>query len=524
MPPIRVGTPDQFAAVRDAARRAGYTEAELARRCEIPSIYRFRTLRDGRAVEREVHDAFGVLLHLFLDEEPLPWSTVRAHLDADGVAALRALGLVEDAPDGERCRATVLLYPTHSLLIASDLTHPRDGGALPADAVYPAITSNTGHFLTMLPETPCDALLELCAGTGVAALAAARRCGHVWATDITERSAHFARFNAALNGIANATAARGDLYAAVAGRTFDRIVAHPPYVAEPEVHLVFRDGGEDGEQVTRGIVRGAPAHLRPGGTLHCTCAVTDRAGRPFERRLREWLGEAEGEFDVFFFPQAAHEPTHFLVERAVQGREPWSTVERRHATFARLEVERIVYGSFVVRRRTAAEGARPPLTVRRRSTPAATGADVRHEMAREAAVAAPGVEETLADAPLAASSAATFALTHALVDGAWQATACHVHLAEPFVVDAEVPPWIAALLVRCDGRRPVRTVVAELQTEGMAPDALRPEELRPLLRAFVGAGILLLPAPSPGAPSPGAPYAAMPRDAPFTTATSTVAK
>lgn len=518
-PPIRLGTPDQFAAVRDAAQRAGYTEAELVRRCEIPSVYRFRTVRDGRAAEREAHDAFGVLLHLFLDEEPLPWPTVRTHLGDDATAALRALGLVEDGPDGDRCQATVLLYPTRSLLVASDLTHQRDGDSLPADAVYPAITSNTGHFLAMLPETPCDDLLELCAGTGVAALDAAHRCGHVWATDITERSAHFARFNALLNGITNATAARSDLYSAVADRTFDRIVAHPPYVAEPEVHLVFRDGGEDGERVTRGVVMGAPAHLRPGGTLHCTCAVTDRVGRPFERRLREWLGEAERDFDVFFFPQSAREPLHFLVDRAVQGREPWSAVEQRHATFARLEVERIVYGSFVVRRRTAADGARPPLTVRRRAVPAATGADVLREMAREAAVARPEVERALVDAPLAASPAVTFALTHGLVDGEWQATACHVHVAEPFVVDAEVPPWFAALLVRCDGTRPVRAVVAELQAEGMAPEGLRPDELIPPLRAFVAAGLLLMPTPPPDAP-----YAAMPRDAPLTAATSTVAK
>lgn len=514
-PPLALGAPERFATVRAALRRAGYTEGEIARRCEIPSIFRFRTMADGRRAEREVRDAFGVLLHLFLDEESLPWATVHAHLDPDTVAALRALGLVEDADGPERCRATVLLYPVCGLVVASDLTHGRGSEALSDDAVYPAITHNTGHFLGMLPGTPCDDLLELCAGTGVAALAAAPHCGHVWATDITARSTHFAHFNALLNDIPNATAAEGDLYDAVGGRTFDRIVAHPPYVAGSEMRLVFRDGGEDGEQVTRGIVMGAPAHLRPGGTLHCTCAVTDRAGRPFERRLREWLGEAAGEFDVFFFPQTAQEPLHFLVEQAARGREPWGAVEPRAAAFARLQVERIVYGSFVVRRRAATDGARPPLTVRRRAAPTATGADVLREMAREGAAATPGFEATLADAPLAASAAATFTLTHGLVDGAWQATGCHVRLAEPFVVEAEVPPWIAALLVRCEGTRPARAIVAELQAEGMAPDGLRLDELLPLLRAFVAAGVLLPPEPA---------YAAASRDAPLAAATSTVAK
>jgi methylase of polypeptide subunit release factors len=490
--PLVLGTPEDFAAVRDLLGRAGYTETEVARRCGVPSIYAFRTLHDGRTAAAGVGDAFDALLHLFLDEEALPWEAVRALLGDDGVRALRALGLLTDADEAGCARATVLLYPTRSLVVASDRT--RWNGEMPHDVVYPAITTSTERFVTMLPESPTGDLLELCAGTGIAALLGARFSAHAWATDVTERAAHFARFNARLNDAANVTVACGDLYAAIGDRAFDRIVAHPPYVSGAEVRVAFRDGGEDGEQVTRGVVAGLPAHLRPGGSLHCTCAVTDRKGRPFERRMREWLGDAERDFDVFFFPQASHDPRHYFLDRAIGGHEAWSALQRHCESFARLEIERVVYGSFVVRRRPADAGdPGPPLTVRRRATPATRARDVERLIARETILAAearqPDGDRHLLALPLATGADVTFALTHALVDGDWQAVSCHVRLAAPFVIDADVAPWIAALLARCDGTRPAEAVVRELQAEGMAPgDALA--DLPPLVRALVGAGIL----------------------------------
>ena len=44
-------------------------------------------------------------------------------------------------------------------------------------------------FLDVMPNEPCDSFLELCSGTGIAALVAARDFAkHAWATDIADRS------------------------------------------------------------------------------------------------------------------------------------------------------------------------------------------------------------------------------------------------------------------------------------------------------------------------------------------------
>ena len=265
--PLVLGSPDQFAIVREAIAAAGYNEAEIVRQCELPSIYRFTTRRDGRTSAIGTDSAFGVLMRLFLDSEPLPWAVVQEQLGDVVVQALNALGLVEEAADGGGCQPTVLLYPTRSLLIVSDAASAREGSNMPVDIVFPAITSNTGHFVAMLPDSPTGDLLELCAGTGIAALDAARRSEHVWATDITERSVHFARFNVLLNDIQNATVAQGDLYDAVGDSVFDRIVAHPPYVPGRETVVIFRDGGEDGESPVAEVVDDGgvdrPVHRSP---------------------------------------------------------------------------------------------------------------------------------------------------------------------------------------------------------------------------------------------------------------------
>ena len=231
------------------------------------------------------HDALDVLVRLFLDNESLSWSETTALLPPDGVEAMRSLGLIRDhRTDPSRVVATVLLYHTQSLYIASDVALLADGdGSRWWDLVYAAITTNTLNFLETMPRGRCESFLDLCSGTGVAALLAATTfADHAWAIDVTDRSTEFARFNARLNGIENVTMLSGDLYAPVADLTFDRIVAHPPYVPSRETKMVYRDGGADGEEVTRRIIAGLPKHLNPGGSFHCTLhgyRPKGRAGR-----------------------------------------------------------------------------------------------------------------------------------------------------------------------------------------------------------------------------------------------------
>ncbi len=121
---------------------------------------------------------------------------------------------------------------------------------------------------------PCGAVgLDLCTGSGVLAIAAARHgCAEVTAIDVSRRAVLAARCNARLNGV-RIRSVRGDLFDPVAGRRFDLIVSNPPYVPTPTGEIPVRglarawEAGIDGRVFLDRICAGAAAHLRPGGVM-----------------------------------------------------------------------------------------------------------------------------------------------------------------------------------------------------------------------------------------------------------------
>lgn len=119
---------------------------------------------------------------------------------------------------------------------------------------------------------PGDHVLDMCTGSGVVAIAAARAgAGTVTAVDSSALSSWTARLNGMLNGVRLRTR-RGDLFEAVEDMRFDLIAANPPYLPGPwpdQRPSLTRaiDGGPDGRSLLDRITDAAPRHLRPGGTL-----------------------------------------------------------------------------------------------------------------------------------------------------------------------------------------------------------------------------------------------------------------
>ncbi len=128
---------------------------------------------------------------------------------------------------------------------------------------------------------PRDACLDL--GTGSGALAVTIACqrpeARVVGVDASEAALEVARANAARHGCAERVEfLRGSWYEPVGARSFDVIVANPPYVAAGDPHLgrgdlrfepagALTDGSRDGLDSIRAIVAGASEHLKAGGWL-----------------------------------------------------------------------------------------------------------------------------------------------------------------------------------------------------------------------------------------------------------------
>lgn len=490
--PLPTGTAEQCARLRELLIALGYTPASLAERTGSSIMDDRPDARDPRG-DGDPRDGLDVVIRLFWLSEAVPRSAMFQLLPADAWELLEGIGLVQHDPESDMCSAWFALYPVGSLFIVSDQLQSVLQDNAPADVVYPALTGSTVEFLSALPSTPCASLLDLGCGTGIAALAAAAGCaGHAWAVDIAARSTRFTEFNALLNGIANVTVLQGDVYGPVAGQTFDRIVAHPPFMPKLQATLIFADGGEDGEQITRRVVAGLGDHLRPGGRLYCRCLATDRKDAPLEQRVREMLGAAAPHFDVLVLARKTMPATQFFCQLLARGEVSAEAYAKQMGVYADLGVENLVLCTVVIERHAE---PRQPLDIRRELAPRV---EPQPELADwlfrwERAAGDPGAAAKMLPATPVASKHAEIRLAHHMDRGELRAHGCTVTTRFPFSFTFESSPGLALLLGRCDGTRTVAALLDELKQIGALPLDTEVENFLHLVRRLVGGGALEIP-------------------------------
>jgi methylase of polypeptide subunit release factors len=501
--PFVFGTREQFACARDFLRQNGYTEEDLSSSGGVSSIYELPG-EDERKTLLDETDPQSLLVRLFLDGTRFPWSTVRRTLGAE-VKALESLELLQTSHvDSDACSATVALYPNEGLYVASDKHHKIDDVAegVPGDIVYSAMTRETHRFVELMPRVPCEAYLELCSGTGIAALIAARKFAErTWAVDITERSTRFAQFNAAFNEVENCVVLEGDLYAPVAGQTFDMISAHPPYVPSFETEMVFRDGGEDGEQVTRRILAGLADHLRPGGQFWADCMMTDRDGARLEDRIRSMLGPSEAEFDVVLGQGGTLAPEEFFARTLRTGTMHPEDFDRRRKILEQLGVERFVTALFMVQRRAT---TRPVFTRRRVVSTETSAADFQWYLRWSTATAEPMSAEQFLNARPVAAPGVELRSRSIYQNGGWTAADTMLVTRRPFALEATCPSWFATLLSWCDGQRTAREHLQRLREEGVIAESGSESEFAFVIGRLADGGFVELdfaPRDRPSSPS-----------------------
>ena len=500
--PFVLGTREQFRRARGFLRQNGYTETDLCAAAGVSSIYELPGEDERTSALRDETDPQALLVRLFLDGARFPWPTVRRTFGTE-VEALESLGLLQSSlVDSDACSASVALYPNEGLYIASDKHHRIDDVAdgVPGDIVYSAMTRETHRFVELMPRVECDSYLELCSGTGIAALIAARKFAkRAWAVDITERSTRFARFNTAFNEVENCVVLEGDLYAPVAGQTFDMISAHPPYVPSFETEMVFRDGGEDGEQVTRRILAGLADHLRPGGQFWADCMMTDRDGARLEDRIRSMIGAAEAEFDVVLGQGGTLDPEEFFVRTLRTGTTHPEDFDRRRKILEQLGVERFVTALFMVQRRAT---ARPVFTRRRIVSTETSAADFQWYLRWSTATAAPMSAEAFLDARPLAAPGVELRSRSIYQNGGWTTADTMLVTRRPFALEATCPPWFATLLGWCDGQRTAREHLQRLRDEGMIAESGSESEFAFVIGRLADGGFVELDfAPRAGASS-----------------------
>lgn len=121
-------------------------------------------------------------------------------------------------------------------------------------------------------------ILDLCTGSGVVAISIGNYVDNceIVAVDISKNALEIAKNNAFKNGVQNITWLLSNLFDKVEGK-FDIIVSNPPYIKkdviptlEKEVQkepIIALDGGQDGLDFYREIIRKAPNYLKEDGAI-----------------------------------------------------------------------------------------------------------------------------------------------------------------------------------------------------------------------------------------------------------------
>jgi methylase of polypeptide subunit release factors len=494
-----LGSEEEFAAVRGILAECGFTPQPICDRLGIAALDTYQPNRFAAANLRTAEQAVDALILLLMDGEFVPAEALERLLPAGAVEKLASLDLIARDPERpDMWFGGCILFPTRGMWLASDRVALLGSDSLPAsgDLVFPAAIENTVAFLATLPETPCTALLDLGTGSGVAALDGARYATRVWGTDIAERSVHFAEFNRRLNGIPNAAMLQGDLYAPVEGLTFDRIVTHPPYVPARRNAMIFRDGGEDGEQILRGIVEGLPRFLRPGGRFHSFVVAADCEDQWFEERLRLWLGAAESEFDLVLAAHTLTDPRDLTANSFLGQNTALEDIRYRHEIWSRRKVNFLFNGSVLIRRHDA---ARPAITARVLKGEGFNPKHVEWLLEWSTEIHDATCLDRLMEVRPFLSPHAELAVTHRVRDGHLAPEVFSLRSNRPFEADCLIDPWLAQIVAQCDGKTTWREHFERATRGGAIPEAAPAGEFLDILEPLVSNGLLwIVEKPLPG--------------------------
>lgn len=504
--PLRIGSREDFARVREAFRAASFDDATVCR------VLKIKDMSDLGAVDPLKTDITGLIskadlsgvsehlsffIRAFLFLEFVSREEVTRLFDRQTIYSFLALDVlrIEAANDEAQYYTPAFIYPVAGFVVASDLYRNRDNStfAPPPDVVFPAIYSGTLRFLNVMGKSPARDALDLCAGSGIGALALSRHVERAVSSDITERASHFALFNKMLNERENVEVVCGDLYEPVKGRTFDRIVAHPPYMPALKSSVIWRDGGETGELLTRSIVAGLPEYLRRGGFFYTLCIGLDTKDAPFEERARGWLGDGAREFDVIFAGGQEQKPAQVAKNIAFRNKSYGDAeVAELTGAFESAGATNVVYGALVIHRREAVEAE--PLTLRAGFTSSTEGADFEWTIKWNQERKHPSFLERLLQSRPRLAPHLHVTVKHTVQDGELLPKDFVIETDKPFLAATRIDGWTVPLIAEFTGERTPAEVYNLAREADAVPEDFQLEDFASLVERLLERGYLMLDA------------------------------
>ncbi len=457
-------SPPDAQTVRDFLCTTGYTDTEFRSRPGLRDLgpaSRLYLLEYVREPNR-----LNVLLRLLLFGLKVEQKTVASVVPPSILQILLQARIVTS--EGDWLVPSVMLTPLDGFWFAADPM----GRLLSEDSGDIVLWANpTTRILNLFSiRRRVSEALDLGSGCGVLSVLASPYSERVTATDLNPRAETFTRFNASLNGAENIECFTGDTYETVKDRTFDLILANPPFFVTPSSTQMFCENPMALDGYCRRVVREGASRLAEGGYLQMTFEWVQIHGQSWQDRVAEWL-EGTG-CDAWVLRSYVRDPAAYAQDRirdefahspekARQKFNGWLAYYRENG------VEQICGGMLVMRRRSAANW------LRIEELPLDVGEPVGDQVEQVF-----GTQTLLSQHP---SDAQLLALKPRLAPEArleqqlrqsgtkWAPASLRLAISKglPGTIAVEWP--VAEFLARCDGTRTLEALVRETATAASAP-------------------------------------------------------
>lgn len=449
---------------RQFLRDAGYTHEEFRSRSG------FKDINPGSLpflleYTREPN-RLNTLLRLFLLGVEVDPAIVRETFPAGIFDAVAGCGLILE--DAGSAASSAMITPLDSYWFAADQMHRMRSPDAGDVVLWANATTRVLDLFSI--RRPASATLDLGSGCGVISVLAAAHSERVIATDLNPRAEAFTRFNAALNGIENIECFTGDTYEPVKDRTFDRILANPPFFVTPSSDQMFCENSMALDGYCRRVLREGAGMLNEGGFLQMTCEWVQVTGQTWQERLAGWL-EATG-CDAWVLRSYVRSPEAYANER-IRGEfmEGGDKAAARFSSWVAYyrenKVEEICGGMIMIRRRQGANWFRVDELPVEAAEP--VGQQVLRVFANQTILSAhPSDAELLGLEPLLVPECR---LEHQFQQsgGTWAPAGLRLVLSGGLPGNIAVEWPVAQFLAQCDGKRALGGLIRQTAESANAP-------------------------------------------------------
>jgi len=463
--PALTAGPEDYHQLRAVLAAANYTDEGVVKTLGMDTLTRLQEKRIPVLLRRtNGRTPLETLIRLFILGQPVDASATRAALAPMTPEKWAAMGLIEIA--ASEVRALVQLRCYQGMVVAYDFAR-RGPGGLRGDYVM-GVSASSLVLAGMTVRRQINAALDVGSGCGIEAFLAARHSRRVVAVDYNPRAVAMTRFNAALNQLDNVECRQGDMFAPVAGDAFDLIISNPPFIISPDHSHMFLNSGTDGDDACRRIVKQAPRFLEEGGycIFNANWEVTE--GEDWRKRLAGWF---EGSAcDGLALHHGTKEPAEYAAQWIeTESEEPAEfqrAFDRWMNYYAARRISGLAAGVIVMRRASgranwfAADVAPPGLAMN-------AGGDVERLMAARTFLHSLSNPNDLLEARLRLAPNIRLEQISEREAGAasWRAISSRLLRKGGLEYVGKIDAPGAAMLVRCDGSRPIREHLQELAAE-----------------------------------------------------------